>query len=232
MRVFICILALLGLGTLAATAQDATKVATTTTVLLNAKAAARRFVNVVEQLKPVAGQVCRSRAPRRICDLRIVVDSRPNQPPNAYQTVDAQGRPTFIFTLSLIYLARNSDELAFVMGHEAAHHIAGHYDKARDNAFAGAVLGSVLAGLAGGDVAAMEAARDQGASMGVQRYAIGFELEADALGARIAYLAGFDVNIGARILRRIPNPGNRLSATHPSNRLRIRAVRQTLAGLR
>jgi predicted Zn-dependent protease len=137
-----------------------------------------------------------------------------------------------VFTLSLIYLARNSNELALVMGHEAAHHIAGHYGKSRDNAFAGAVLGSVLAGLAGGDAAAMKTARGRGATHGVQRHAIGFELEADALGTRIAFAAGFDPKIGARIFTRISEPRDQSSATHPRNRLRIQAVRQTLAGLR
>ena len=221
-----------GLGAFTAAAQGTTTLATTTSAHLNAKAAARRFVDVVERLKPVAEQICHARAPQRACELRIVVDSRPNQPPNAYQTVDAQGRPTIVFTLSLIYLARNSNELALVMGHEAAHHIAGHYGKSRDNAFAGAVLGSVLAGLAGGDAAAMKTAMDRGATHGVQRHAIGFELEADAFGTRIAFSAGFDPKIGARIFTRISEPRDQSSATHPRKRLRIQAVRQTLAGLR
>jgi hypothetical protein len=89
MRVFVCILFLWGLGAFTAAAQGTTTLATTTSAHLNAKAAARRFVDVVERLKPVAEQICHARAPQRACELRIVVDSRPNQPPNAYQTVDA-----------------------------------------------------------------------------------------------------------------------------------------------
>ena len=46
--------------------------------------------------------------------------------PGWIDTLQAQGRPVIFFTLGLIADARNSDELAFVLGHEAAHHIAGH----------------------------------------------------------------------------------------------------------
>lgn len=204
----------------------------TTNASANAKAAARRFVEVVAQVEPVAERLCRNSAPDLDCDLRIVVDTRPNQPANAYQTIDARGRPAIVFSLRLIFMAENADELAFVMGHEAAHHIAGHFARTRDNAFAGAVLGGVLAGLAGGDGAAVATARDLGAAKAALQYSKGFELEADALGTRIAYLAGYDPEIGAVFFTRIPDPGGRFLATHPPNRARIAAVRQTMAVLR
>lgn len=230
------ILALFGLCACLAVTPDAAPVggagSTTATATATAKAAARRFVEVVARLEPVAERVCRNRAPEIDCDLRIVVDTRPNQPANAYQTIDARGRPVIVFSLSMIYLAENADELAFVLGHEAAHHIAGHFARTRDNAFAGAVLGGVLAGLGGGDAAAVSVARDQGAAKGALKYSKGFELEADALGTRIAYLAGYDPERGAVFFSRIPDPGDRFLATHPPNRARIAAVRQTMAVLR
>ena len=231
-RLCISILALFGLCACMAVTPDAAPVAGTTSANANAKAAARRFIEVVAQVEPVAERFCRNSAPDLDCDLRIIVDARPNQPANAYQTIDAHGRPVIVFSLSLIYLAENADELAFVMGHEAAHHIAGHFARARDNAFAGAVLGGVLAGLAGGDAATVDAARDLGAAKGALQYSKRFELEADALGTRIAYLAGYDPEIGAVYFSRIPDPGVRFLATHPPNSARIAAVRQTLADLR
>ncbi|WP_413851963.1 M48 family metalloprotease, partial [Albidovulum sp.] len=85
--------------------------------------AAANFVGVVRRMEPVIEQECLARRARTNCDFRIVVDDRPGQPPNAYQTLDSAGRPIIAFTLPLIAEARNADELAFVMGHEAAHHI-------------------------------------------------------------------------------------------------------------
>ena len=59
--------------------------------------------------------------------------------------------------LSLIAEARNRDELAFVMGHEAAHHIAGHIGRSRNTAMAGAVLLGTIAALGGADAEAIRA---------------------------------------------------------------------------
>ena len=70
--------------------------------MLDARLAARNFVDVVARVEPVAEAQCRLRAPGRNCDLNIVVDDRPGQPPNAFQTEDAFGRPVIAFTLSLI----------------------------------------------------------------------------------------------------------------------------------
>ncbi|MEZ5684732.1 MAG: M48 family metalloprotease [Paracoccaceae bacterium] len=77
----------------------------------------------------------------------MVVDDRPDQPANAFQTEDKYGRPVVGFTLGLIAEAANRDELAFVMGHEAAHHIAGHLQSKTRDAVAGALI---LGGSGGG----------------------------------------------------------------------------------
>ena len=102
--------------------------------------AARAFISVVRTMEPVAERECRNRTQGINCDYLIVVDDRPNQPPNAFQTRDETGRPIIAFTIGLIAEARNRDEIAFVMGHEAAHHILGHLDRQQQNAAAGAVI--------------------------------------------------------------------------------------------
>lgn len=192
---------------------------------------ARSFVQVVQTVEPVAEQECRNRTRQVNCDFRIVVDDRPDQPPNAFQTLDKNGRPIIAFTVALIEDARNQDELAFVMGHEAAHHIAGHIPRQQQNAVAGAVIAGSLAVLLGGDTAAVELAQQQGAQVGARTYSKDFELEADALGTVIAARAGYDPIVGAEFFNRIPDPGNRFLGTHPPNAQRIETVRRVAAGL-
>ena len=91
--------------------------------------AARTFVEVVDRVVPVAEAICRERTRNVPCAFQIAIDDRPGQAPNAFQTVDDQGNPVIAFNLALLMDVRNADELAFVMGHETAHHIAGHLDR-------------------------------------------------------------------------------------------------------
>ena len=195
------------------------------------QAATRSFAEVVRTVEPVAERECRARTSRVNCDFKILVDTRPEQPPNAFQTVDKSGRPIIAFTLALIDDARNRDELAFVMGHEAAHHIAGHITRQQQNAVAGAVIAGSLAVLLGGGAETVEAAQRNGAFVGARSYSKNFELEADALGTVITARAGYDPVRGAQFFARIPDPGNRFLGTHPPNAQRIEIVRQTAAGL-
>ena len=195
------------------------------------RTSARNFVQVVQTLEPVAERECRARTKNVNCDFNIVVDDRPDQPTNAYQTLDRQGRPIIAFTLALIADARNEDELAFVMGHEAAHHIAGHIARQQQNAVAGAVIFAGLATLSGGDANAVRSAQELGAQVGARSYSKDFELEADALGTVITKNAGYDPLRGAAFFTRIPDPGDKFLGTHPPNASRIDIVRKTAAGL-
>jgi len=191
----------------------------------------RNFIQVVQTVEPVAERECRARTSRVNCDFRIVVDDRPDQPPNAFQTIDKSGQPIIAFTLQLIADARNQDELAFVLGHEAAHHIAGHIDRQQQNAVAGAVIAGSLAVLLGGDSETVQEAQQRGAQVGARTYSKEFELEADALGTVITARAGYDPVRGAEFFTRIPDPGNRFLGTHPPNAQRIATVRRVAAGL-
>jgi predicted Zn-dependent protease len=193
--------------------------------------AARNFVAAVDRVEPVAEAICRARTRGIPCDFRIVIDDRPGQPPNAFQTIDRTGRPVVGFTLALIAGAGNIDELAFVMGHETAHHILGHIPLAEQSASAGALVAGVLASLGGADEAAIRTAQEVGATIGARRFSKDFELEADALGAEIAWQAGFDPLRGAAFFNRLPDPGDRFLGTHPPNADRLAVVRRVVAAL-
>lgn len=194
--------------------------------------AARQFVRVVETVEPVAEAECRKRTRDVPCDFIIVVDDRPGQPPNAFHTLGKNGEPLIAFNLALILSVQNADELAFVMGHEAAHHIAGHIERAKVSA---SVTAQVFAGAAsvisGGDPGAIRAGGELGAAVGLRSFSKEFELEADALGTVITKRAGFDPVRGAEFFNRLPDPGNRFLGSHPPNAARIATVRRVAAGL-
>lgn len=196
-----------------------------------ARAQALTFLQVVAAVEPVAESVCRSWAVAQTCDFRIVVDDRPGQPPNAFQTVDNRGRPVVGFTLALIRDARNADELAFVMGHEAAHHIAGHIPRRQEQAMSGALLAGVLAQANGLSPEDVRAAQNLGAEVAARSYSREFELEADALGAEIALIAGYDPVRGSGFFDRLPDPGDKFLGTHPPNAQRKAQVAATVRRL-
>jgi predicted Zn-dependent protease len=200
--------------------------------VLNPQVTARNFRQVVQRMEPLVEAECRARQPRRNCDFQIVVDTSPGAPPNAYQTLDPSGRPILAFTLGLIADARNADELAFVMGHESAHHILNHIGREQQTAVISGALTGVLAAALGGDPTAIRAAQDMGAQVGARSYSKEFELEADEMGAILSWNAGYDPERGAAFFTRLPDPGDSFLGTHPASSQRIALVRQTVARLR
>lgn len=188
------------------------------------------FRAVVRQVEPVAERTCRELRPRANCDFRIFIDDREGLPPNAYQTLDENGRPLIGFTPALFAEMRNRDELAFALSHEAAHHIEGHIPQIQNSAAAGAILGTLIGSLAGLDSAGVETAQNIGGTIGARRYSKGFELEADSLGARIAQRSGYDPLRGVLYFARAADPGDRFLGTHPPNADRINTVRRAIGG--
>lgn len=195
------------------------------------RAAAETFLTVVRRVEPVAERYCLSLGIAPNCNFRIVIDDRPNQPPNAFQTVDRLGRPVIGFTIALIADARNPDELAFVLGHEAAHHIEGHIPKRRYQARSGALRAAVEARAVGMSPDEVRAAKNAGAELAARSYSREFELEADSLGAEIALVAGFDPVRGAGFFDRLPDPGDQFLGSHPPNAQRKALVAATVQRL-
>ncbi|MGR3551563.1 M48 family metallopeptidase [Pseudooceanicola sp.] len=190
--------------------------------------AARRFVSVATRIEPAAEATCRRDAPDLRCDFEIVVDDSPDASINAYQLRDDRDRPVIVVTVPMIAYVQNDDEMAFVLAHEAAHHIARHLDRRRESTRASALIFANAAARTGASGVALETAARVGAALGARAYAKDYELEADAVGARIARDAGYDAINGARYFERSPDPGNRFLGTHPPNANRVEAVRAAL----
>ena len=191
--------------------------------------AARQFAYVVSRVEPVAEAECRRRAAHLNCDFLIAVDDTPGVPANAHQFLTDNGRPVLAFTYSLIETVKNADELAFVMGHEAAHHIAGHLQRQQASVQLGAKILAQIVVQDGGSARDVREAQKLGAVLGARRYSKEFELEADALGTIVTKRAGFDAVRGAAFFTRLPDPGNQLLGTHPPNAQRLQTVIRTAA---
>jgi predicted Zn-dependent protease len=195
------------------------------------------FAEVVRAVQPVAARQCRQRiqstqgTKATNCEFLVFVDPNRWAAPNAFQSLDEQGRPVLTFTASLITSTRNPDELAFILGHEAAHHIARHLDRQEINAATGADAFGELAKLTGGNAADVAYAQRLRAEVGARSYSKEFELEADELGTLITYRAGYNPLIGMQFFATLPDPGDRFLGTHPPNAKRIDVVRRTSARL-
>ncbi|WP_112874810.1 M48 family metalloprotease [Paracoccus endophyticus] len=198
-----------------------------------ARESAMAFAQVIRTLEPAIERECVQRRQTPInCDFQFVVDDRVGLEPNAFQTIDSAGRPIIGFTLALLAASRNADELAFVVGHEASHHILGHIDQKASAASAGAVILSGIAAASGADLGAIRSAQQLGAQMGARYYSKDWELEADYLGAIVALNAGFDPENGALFFARIPDPGDRVLGTHPSRAQRQAVVSRAVSDVR
>lgn len=195
--------------------------------------AARTFVAVMRRMEPAVERECLQRRTQPInCDFLFVVDDRPGMEPNAFQTIDERGRPIIGFTLSLIAAMRNADEIAFVVGHEASHHVLNHLDRKAGAAAAGAVILGRIASVYGADATAIRSAQELGASVGSRYYSKEWELQADYLGAIMTLNAGFDPVNGARFFQRIPDPGDHILGTHPSRAARMAEVNRAVQDVR
>ncbi len=189
-----------------------------------------RYNRVVARMEPIAETICRNRVRTGVnCDFKIVLDPDPNKPSNAYQSLESNGRPVLTFTQAILQDMRNDDEVAFVLGHEAAHHIQGHLAQVRGTATIGAIAGGAIAVLLGGGQAAVDIGSNLGGSVGARAYSKDHELEADAIGARIAHDSGYNALRGAEFFNRIPDPGDRFLGSHPPNAERIATVRRAVA---
>lgn len=230
MRLPILLVSVLNLGACVATAP--TQTPSTTAVPETIPVSVTRAIEVTRRMEPVAEQVCRAQTPRQNCDFEFLVNRDPRSGVNAFQTINPNnGRPVVILTVGLIRSVRNADELAFVIGHEAAHHIAQHIQQQEAAAQAGAQIFGASAQQQGASRDEIIAAAQQGAFVGFRQFSQRAELEADSLGTQITCLAGFDALAGSRFFAQLSDPEAGVFSTHPPTAARIRIVEETAAQL-
>jgi len=183
------------------------------------------YYDIARRIQPAARRHCRA-AGLPNCNFAFLVDDTPGRPSNAWHTRDGT-RPVVIVSRAFFREVENVDQLAFVLGHEAAHHILNHQPRGRVDIQTAALTGALDAHREGGNVTQ---AYQRGAVAGRLQYSQEYELEADALGARIAWEAGFDPAQGAAYFARRLNVPSPVHSTHPPNAARLAAVRRVIAG--
>jgi hypothetical protein len=117
-------------------------------------------------------------------------------------------------TTRLLDFVQNDDELAIILGHELSHNILGHKRRLEDQG----VSGGILRGLG------------KGASQ-----IRATEEEADRLGLKLAWAAGYDITAAIPFWRRFYAAQGiqlQLFRTHPGLKARERLVEETVAELR
>ena len=195
------------------------------------------FQKVAATMEPATERACHQLVSGVNCDFLVLVDNRPGQPPNAFHTTDDHGRPLIVFTDSLIAHMDNRDEIAFVFGHEAAHHILQHIPQTQRSAVVGTLIGGILGAAVAGSGSetqrwdSIDTFSRVGGNIGARVYSVEHELEADELGAVIAHSAGYDAVRGVEIFNRMPDPGQGLLATHPPNADRVETVRRAVKNI-
>jgi predicted Zn-dependent protease len=209
-----------------------------------ASRSSRDFARVASRVEPTAEAFCRAEvrgAPPSYCDFRVLLETDPRMPPNAFQTRGEDGRPVVVVSSRLLAEMQSDDELAFVLSHEMGHQIAGHIGKQQQQQALGAlIMGGLVAaagngygGAASGD--AIERAMNVGAYVGARAYSQSYELEADTLGTYITARAGYSPERGADIFGRpaLANPGGpAILASHPGSAQRQALVAQVAAEVR
>lgn len=203
------------------------------------------FERIRARVEPAAEAYCQEHIQRKAtCDFRIEISSEAAAPPNAFQHYE-DSRPVVTFTPSMLAMARNEDEVAFIMGHEVGHHMGAHISKQQQQTAVGAVIAGSLMALAGAydpytpsyvKEQDIENAMYAGAAVGGMAFSQTFELESDMIGARIATAAGYDPVKGSRVFARRMDARNRDGAlsfwgTHPPSERRIAIVSATVRAI-
>lgn len=205
---------------------------------------ARDFARVAPRVEAAGESFCRAELPNQppaYCDFRVRLDGDPDMPPNAYQSVGGDGRPEVVIGTKLLAEMQSDDELAFVLGHEMGHRIAGHIDKQRQQQVFGAlVMGGLVAAASSAygtapSEDAIRQAMDVGGYVGARAYSQSYELEADTLGVYVTARAGYSPERGADIFGRpaLANPGGpAILVSHPASTQRQAVVAEAAAEVR
>lgn len=202
------------------------------------------FNRVASRVDASAEEFChelRAGAPSGSCAFRFVVSGDGSEPPNAFQSLASDGSPLITMTASLLAQARDDNEIATVLSHEAAHHVGGHIARMDANAPSHAFFPKFQAAILGAS-GVEPVIGDYGAGSGARARGRALELEADWIGTFIAERSGYDTAKGAGIYARSGAKTGRstlVTSSHPSLSRRLEVVlaarseihRQRAAGL-
>jgi Zn-dependent protease with chaperone function len=133
----------------------------------------------------------------------------------------------------MLDIAKTDAQLALIIGHELAHANLGHIDKRMVNRLIGAASGLAIdGGFALGGISTGGAFRREFTKVGMLAYSVGFEREADYVGAYYAARAGYDLAGTEEVWRRIglKHPDSiRFARTHPATPTRFIQMQKVAA---
>lgn len=156
--------------------------------------------------------------------INYVVDGRVNAFAN-YKKIEISS--------SIVELAHTDAQLAALIGHELAHSNLGHLDKQRWNQAVGWVSGAAVdVGILAGGLSTGGAFSRAFEKAGIMAYSVGFEREADYVGAYYAARSGYDLTGVEEFWRAMgqAHPDSiRLATTHPTTPERFLQMRKVAA---
>jgi len=135
-----------------------------------------------------------------------------------------------VIQTGMLRVTRTDADLAVIVGHELAHVTMGHHKKQFINEAAGAFSGALIDGgfLLGG-IYTGRAFSDYLGQVGARAFSVGFEREADYVGAYYATRAGYDIAGAEEVWRAmsLEQPASiRIATTHPSSPVRYLQMRK------
>ena len=147
---------------------------------------------------------------------------------NAYTTEDK-----IVIYSGIVALAKTDAQLAHVIGHELAHANLGHLDKKLVNKAVGWVSGTMIdVGILAGGLSTGGAFGKEFTKAGERAFSVGFEREADYVGAYYAVRAGYDLDGVEDFWRAmgLAHPDTiRLANTHPITAVRFLQMQKVAA---
>ena len=134
---------------------------------------------------------------------------------------------------SMLRIAHTDAQLGLIVGHELAHANLGHLDAQMINTVAGWASGAALdAGIMLGGISTSGAFSKAFSRAGANAFSVGFEREADYVGAYYAARAGYDLAGAEEIWRALSleqSDSIRIAATHPITPVRFVQMRKVAA---
>jgi Zn-dependent protease with chaperone function len=156
--------------------------------------------------------------------INLEIDPTPNAF-NSSQKISVQS--------GILRLTRSDSDVAVILGHELGHSTMHHFEKQKFNSYLGIAGGTLIDGgfLLGG-ISTGGAFTSYLQTAGLMAYSVGFEMEADYVGAYYAARAGYDIAGAEEVWRRfsleIPSAIKHAS-THPTTPVRYLQMRKVIA---